>query len=103
MMVSMELPVATRAFFFGMRRVRRRYRAPRNDWVLPALIPASPRAAPREGLPRPVELLPLRFPADGFTWGDHFAQAPARPAGGSTVTSPPVLGTAPWVRTAPRP
>jgi hypothetical protein len=31
--VSTELPVATRAFFFGMRLARRRYRAPRNDWV----------------------------------------------------------------------
>ena len=47
MMVSMELPVATRAFFLGIRRVSRRYLAPRKDWVRPALMAASPRAAPR--------------------------------------------------------
>ena len=46
-MVSTELPVATRAFFLGMRRASRRYLAPRKDWVRAALIAASPRAAPR--------------------------------------------------------
>src|SRR5690348_8377543 len=50
MMVSMELPVATRAFFLGMRRVSRRWRAPRNGWVRPAQLAASPRAAPRVGV-----------------------------------------------------
>ena len=41
----MELP--TRAFFFGMRLVSRRYLAPGNGWVRPALIEASPTAADR--------------------------------------------------------
>src|ERR1019366_4126114 len=34
----MELPVATRAFFLGIRRVSRRYRAPRKVWVRPVLV-----------------------------------------------------------------
>jgi len=46
-MVSMELPVATRAFFLGIRRVSRRYLAPRKEWVRLAPIAASPRAALR--------------------------------------------------------
>lgn len=47
MMVSIEFPVATRAFFFGIRRAIRWYRAPKNDWVRPAPFAASPRAALR--------------------------------------------------------
>ena len=63
-MVSMELPVATRAFFLGMRLAIRRYLAPRKEWVRLAPIAASPRAALRYGSPRPVALLPLRLPPD---------------------------------------
>ena len=36
MRTSMELPVATRAFFLGMRLVSRRYLAPGKGWVRPA-------------------------------------------------------------------
>src|SRR6266567_8623206 len=103
MTASMELPVATRAFFLGMRLARRRYFAPRNDWVRPALIAASPRAADRQGLPRPVALLPLRFPADCFTWGDHFAQETRWPAVGNTVISAPVSAIMSWAQTGPMP
>src|SRR5260221_12059909 len=103
MMVSAELPVATRAFFFGIRRASRRYFAPRNDWVRPALIDTSPRAALREGLPRPVALLPLRFPADCLTWGDHRAQETRWAAVGKTVMSVPVSAMMSWAQTVPMP
>src|SRR5258706_15172552 len=101
MMTSMELPVATRAFFLGMRRVSRRYRAPRKDCVRPALIAASPSAALREGLPRPVALLPLRFPADCLTWGDQLAQETRRAAAGKTVMSGALSARTSWAQTLP--
>ncbi len=43
-------------------------------------------------MPRPVALLPLRLPADCFTWGDHFAQETRWAAVGNTVMSAPGLG-----------
>jgi len=43
-------------------------------------------------LPRPVELLPLRFPADCLTWGDHGAQETRWAAVGKTFRSVPVSG-----------
>jgi hypothetical protein len=46
-MVRTELPVATRAFFLGMRLTSRRYLAPRKDWVRVALMLVSRRAADR--------------------------------------------------------
>ncbi len=46
-MVRIEFPVATRAFFLGMRLAIRRYLAPRNELVRLAPIAASPRAALR--------------------------------------------------------
>src|ERR1039457_5189465 len=103
MLVSMELPTATRAFFLGMRLVSRRYLAPRNDWVRPVLMAASPRAALRQGLPRPVALLPLRFPADCLTWGDHLAQETRWEAVGKTVMSVPISAMMSWAQTVPMP
>jgi hypothetical protein len=46
-MVRTELPVATRAFFVGVRRAIRRYLAPGKEWVRLAPIAASPGAALR--------------------------------------------------------
>src|ERR1022692_829713 len=96
----MELPTATRAFFLGMRLVSRRYLAPGKDWVRLALMAASPRAAPRQGLPRPVALLPLRFPADCLTWVDHRAQETRCAALGKTVMSVLVSARCPVRRPA---
>src|SRR6266487_6991449 len=102
-MVSMEFPVATRAFFLGMRLAIRRYLAPRKEWVRLAPIAASPRAADRQGLPRPVELLPLRLPADCLTWGDHFAQETRWAAVGKTVMSAPISAMMSCAQMAPMP
>jgi hypothetical protein len=68
-MTSWLRMIATWAFRLGMRLVSRRYFSPVKVWVRPALMDASPRAPPMQGLPRPVAFLPLRLPADSFTRG----------------------------------
>src|SRR5262250_2741384 len=42
-MARRELPVATRAFFLGIRLTSRRYLAPGKVWVRPALTPTACR------------------------------------------------------------
>lgn len=71
--MSMVLPVATRAFFLGIRVVSRL--APRKDWVRPTLLAASPCSA-EVGLPRPVDLLSWRFRR---TAGPDATISPRRP------------------------
>ena len=61
-MVSMELPVATRAFFLGIRRVSRRYLAPRKDWVRPALMRGFAERGAEVGVAAAGGVAALAFP-----------------------------------------
>ena len=50
-----------------------------------------------------MALLPLRFPADCLTWGDHFAQETRWAAVGKTVMSVPISAMMSWAQIVPTP
>ncbi len=50
-----------------------------------------------------MALLPLRFPADCVTWGDHFAQETRWEAVGNTVMSVPISAMMSWAQMVPMP
>ncbi len=54
-------------------------------------------------MPRPVALLPLRFPADCLTWGDQRAQETRWAAVGKTVMSGPISAMMSWAQIVPMP
>src|SRR5512132_1930796 len=89
-MTRMDRPTATMARLLPCRRVIRRYRSPRKVSVLLAATAASPSTRPRYGLPRPVDPLPLRLPADSLTPGANLAHDTRCPAVGNLVMSAPI-------------
>jgi hypothetical protein len=50
-----------------------------------------------------MTLLPLRFPADCLTWGDHLAQETRWEAVGKTVISAPISAMMSWAQIVPMP
>src|SRR3954469_16866292 len=88
-MVRTELPTLTMERFRPRRLDSRRQRSPRKVLEREVTATISPRVAPSQGLPLPVDP-PFFFPAELLSMGANLAQEARWPAVGKRLMSMPI-------------